>query len=832
MRRQIAEGTRALSSRAPLRERKGVFTAALAFSLPPLLGFALKRAMPARKSDRSQTVAASCSRSALKLAARTSAGNVRRSSARLAAWSTQRGAASGGHRVAGGAHSGVRWTRFGQDPRAHLPHRLSHRSARRGAEASSGGDVHQQGGQRDEVTGADAAAAAAARPGRRRRLRAAAGIAAHRHLSLHLRARVAAVWPPDGTAERFRDLRHLRQREAHRAHHGAGVSPGVDGNETVGDYERRVRAIMEAYQLRMREANALDFDDLLLECVNLLEQCPSVRVALQRKWCYILVDESQDSNRFQYDFVRLASTDVRSHLRVARRRFAPVCAHPRRTARLSGVFPGAELPQHRADRAVGATHHRAGREAAGAGEADEDALVPRAATSGGALPGLASGGHVCGDHGAVPRGGPQPRYRGGVRARRHPVPHPGRHALLRTSGDQGHAGVPATAGQRGRRGEFRAGDQHAAARSGRRVGEPAVGVGTPAASESDAGARTAGAFGKRQRHRHRGRAGGRAATAQCPGGAAAAARRLRPVLWVARAVAAETTGARWRGGRHADARGEPDAGRRGLPRASEDPGEHSGAAAGDHQIRGHRRRRRPDAARGVAAISGGGGAGVALGGGVPVATARRRGMARASVADDAARQQGIGVCGGMYRRRGGRHPAALSVPRRAGPHGRGTAAVVRGGPGVVRDAALSRRTAAASAVGIPDVRADRAVAAPPGEAVDAGDRPVARLGAPLTQAGRYAERVSAAGGCGGGDIAESQPVQGVRRPWQRTAVLSTRQRVPWELGWEVWKTLVVLSEVVVVVCWAPTVVDERWPRGASRAVRERCDRFQAAQDRF
>ena len=55
----------------------------------------------------------------------------------------------------------------------------------------------------------------------------------------------------------------------------------------------------------LRKANALDFDDLLLEAVRLLKASPAVREYYNRRFQYILVDEYQDTNRPQYELMRL-----------------------------------------------------------------------------------------------------------------------------------------------------------------------------------------------------------------------------------------------------------------------------------------------------------------------------------------------------------------------------------------------------------------------------------------------------------------------------------------------------------------------------------------------
>ena len=68
--------------------------------------------------------------------------------------------------------------------------------------------------------------------------------------------------------------------------------------------ERTIARLATRYQERLRKANALDFDDLLLEAVRLFQEAPYVLVKYQEKWRYLHVDEYQDTNRAQYLWVR------------------------------------------------------------------------------------------------------------------------------------------------------------------------------------------------------------------------------------------------------------------------------------------------------------------------------------------------------------------------------------------------------------------------------------------------------------------------------------------------------------------------------------------------
>lgn len=71
---------------------------------------------------------------------------------------------------------------------------------------------------------------------------------------------------------------------------------------SVGDDFRlkRVAEIYETYQERMKASNALDFDDIIVLTVRLLQEYAEVREYYQRKFRYVLIDEYQDTNHAQY----------------------------------------------------------------------------------------------------------------------------------------------------------------------------------------------------------------------------------------------------------------------------------------------------------------------------------------------------------------------------------------------------------------------------------------------------------------------------------------------------------------------------------------------------
>jgi DNA helicase-2/ATP-dependent DNA helicase PcrA len=67
----------------------------------------------------------------------------------------------------------------------------------------------------------------------------------------------------------------------------------------------RIAHLYDIYTKELERANALDFDDLLLEAVRLLRAAPEVRAYYNRRFRYILIDEYQDTNRPQYELMKM-----------------------------------------------------------------------------------------------------------------------------------------------------------------------------------------------------------------------------------------------------------------------------------------------------------------------------------------------------------------------------------------------------------------------------------------------------------------------------------------------------------------------------------------------
>ncbi len=74
--------------------------------------------------------------------------------------------------------------------------------------------------------------------------------------------------------------------------------------QATGFYEEVVARVYRAYQAALRDRNALDFDDMLLEVLRLFQEAPEIQTEYQERFHHVLVDEYQDTNRPQYLIVR------------------------------------------------------------------------------------------------------------------------------------------------------------------------------------------------------------------------------------------------------------------------------------------------------------------------------------------------------------------------------------------------------------------------------------------------------------------------------------------------------------------------------------------------
>ncbi|GHF29025.1 DNA helicase PcrA [Streptomyces griseoluteus] len=74
--------------------------------------------------------------------------------------------------------------------------------------------------------------------------------------------------------------------------------------QATDGFEKTLAQAYALYQSRLREANALDFDDLIMTTVNLLRAFPDVAEHYHRRFRHVMVDEYQDTNHAQYALVR------------------------------------------------------------------------------------------------------------------------------------------------------------------------------------------------------------------------------------------------------------------------------------------------------------------------------------------------------------------------------------------------------------------------------------------------------------------------------------------------------------------------------------------------
>ena len=84
-----------------------------------------------------------------------------------------------------------------------------------------------------------------------------------------------------------------------------GWSPPADDETLVG-------AVFARYRDDLKTANAVDFDDLLLLTVQLLNEHPDVRCRWREHFRYLMIDEFQDTNRLQFELVRLLADERRN----------------------------------------------------------------------------------------------------------------------------------------------------------------------------------------------------------------------------------------------------------------------------------------------------------------------------------------------------------------------------------------------------------------------------------------------------------------------------------------------------------------------------------------
>ena len=83
--------------------------------------------------------------------------------------------------------------------------------------------------------------------------------------------------------------------------------------EAGGDYRQEVVAkVYDYYQKRLKAANALDFDDIIIFTVRIFQQFPDVLEKYRNRFRYIMVDEYQDTNTAQFMLVSLLASKYKN----------------------------------------------------------------------------------------------------------------------------------------------------------------------------------------------------------------------------------------------------------------------------------------------------------------------------------------------------------------------------------------------------------------------------------------------------------------------------------------------------------------------------------------
>ncbi len=116
-------------------------------------------------------------------------------------------------------------------------------------------------------------------------------------------ALIKSIFKATGLDEKFMSYRGacswISQKKSHKESpqdvYGAATDPNIT----------RLASVYEQYEARLRQANALDFDDLLLETVRLLAHDEDLRRQYNQRFEFVMIDEYQDTNRTQYELIRL-----------------------------------------------------------------------------------------------------------------------------------------------------------------------------------------------------------------------------------------------------------------------------------------------------------------------------------------------------------------------------------------------------------------------------------------------------------------------------------------------------------------------------------------------
>jgi DNA helicase II / ATP-dependent DNA helicase PcrA len=108
-----------------------------------------------------------------------------------------------------------------------------------------------------------------------------------------------------GLDEKFMQYRGALSRISHAKNHQQ--TPQEMHAASTDPVTSRLAVVFEQYEAALAQANAVDFDDLLLLAVRLLRYDADTRAAWNRRLSHLMIDEYQDTNRAQYELMRLLS---------------------------------------------------------------------------------------------------------------------------------------------------------------------------------------------------------------------------------------------------------------------------------------------------------------------------------------------------------------------------------------------------------------------------------------------------------------------------------------------------------------------------------------------
>jgi len=114
---------------------------------------------------------------------------------------------------------------------------------------------------------------------------------------------IKSIFKALGLDEKFMQYRAVCSWISHNKNHK--LSPQDVYNKSRDPKASQLAKIYDDYETRLRRANALDFDDLLLETVRLLSHDVNLRRQYNRRFEFLMIDEYQDTNRSQYELMRL-----------------------------------------------------------------------------------------------------------------------------------------------------------------------------------------------------------------------------------------------------------------------------------------------------------------------------------------------------------------------------------------------------------------------------------------------------------------------------------------------------------------------------------------------